>query len=142
MNGEDATPADIPPTSIANEEMIANLNEEAGGSSNLTKATHYAVRIHARWNIHRSPVDTWLGMTSNSLINVGNDRFILFVKDNLAKRIPEVANDKNRAELEQMLAGMKEQQEKLMQQQEELKRLTNDPQEAPDSDVELASREE
>ena len=81
-------------------------------------------------------------MTSNSLINVGNDRIILFVKDNLAKRIPEVANDKDRAELEQMLAGMKEQQEKLMQQQEELKRLTNDPQEAPDSDVELASREE
>ena len=48
MNGEDATPADILPTSIANEEMIANLNEEAGGSSNSTKAAQYAVRIHAR----------------------------------------------------------------------------------------------
>ncbi len=71
---------------------------------------------------------------------MGND--ILSIKDNLAKRIPEMTNDKDRAELEQMLAGMKEQQEKLMQQQEELKKLNNDRQEAPDSDVELAPREE
>ena len=90
-NGEDATPADITPTIIPDEKMIANLDEEA---------------------------------------------------DNLAKRIPEVAKDKDRAELEQMLAGMKEQREKLMQQQEELKRLNNDRQEASDSDVELAPREE
>ena len=48
INGEDATPADIPPTNIANEEIIANLNEEAGGSSNLTKATQYAIGINAR----------------------------------------------------------------------------------------------